>query len=66
MNPFLAFLAAVIFVSLIIPRIGPHSSLIISAIVFGLLVGMCGELQGYLSKDLSRIFPSPATVGGKK
>jgi GntP family gluconate:H+ symporter len=62
MDPFLAFLAAVIFVSLIIPRLGPFLSLIISSIVFGLLVGMGGELQGYISTGLSRIFSSLAIV----
>jgi GntP family gluconate:H+ symporter len=62
MDPFLAFLAAVIFVSLIIPRIGPFLSLIISSIVFGLLVGMDGELLGYISTGLSRIFSSLAIV----
>ena len=62
MDPFLAFLASVIFVSLIIPRIGPFLSLIVSSIVFGLLVGMDGELQGYISTGLSRIFSSLAIV----
>ncbi len=62
MDPFLAFLAAVIFVSLIIPRLGPFLSLIISSIVFGLLVGMNGELLGYISTGLSRIFSSLAIV----
>ena len=62
MDPFLAFLAAVIFVSLIIPRIGPFLSLIIASIFFGLLVGMNGELQGYISTGLSRIFSSLAIV----
>jgi GntP family gluconate:H+ symporter len=62
MDPFLAFLASVIFVSLIIPRIGPFLSLIISSIVFGLLVGMDVELLGYISTGLSRIFSSLAIV----
>ena len=62
MGPFLAFLAAVIFVSLIIPRLGPFLSLVISAIAFGLLVGMGQELLGYVSTGLSRIFSSLAIV----
>ena len=62
MDPFLAFLAAVIFVSLVIPRIGPFLSLIIAAIVFGLLVGMGEEVLGYVSIGLSRIFSSLAIV----
>jgi hypothetical protein len=56
MDPFLASLASVIFVSLIIPRRGPFLSLIISAIVFGHLAGMGRELRRYLITDPSRIF----------
>jgi len=62
MDPFLAFLASVIFVSLIIPRLGPFLSLVISAIAFCLLVGMGQELLGYVSTGLSRIFSSLAIV----
>ncbi|MDD4160907.1 MAG: hypothetical protein PHW87_00325 [Methanothrix sp.] len=62
MDPFLAFLAAVIFVSLIIPRLGPFLSLVISAIAFGLMMGMDEQLLGYVSTGLSRIFSSLAIV----
>jgi GntP family gluconate:H+ symporter len=62
MDPFLSFLAAVIFISLVIPRMGPFLSLVISAIAFGLLVGMDQELLGYVSTGLSRIFSSLAIV----
>ena len=62
MDPFLAFLATVIFISLIIPRLGPFLSLVISAIIFGLLVGMGEQLLGYVSTGLSRIFSSLAIV----
>jgi len=62
MDPFLSFLAAVIFVSLVIPRLGPFLSLVISAIAFGLLVGMGQELLGYVATGLSRIFSSLAIV----
>jgi GntP family gluconate:H+ symporter len=62
MDPFLAFLATAIFISLIIPRLGPFLSLVISSIIFGLLVGMGGELLGYVSTGLSRIFSSLAVV----
>jgi GntP family gluconate:H+ symporter len=62
MEPFLAFPATVILVSLIIPRLGPFLSLVISSIIFGLLVGMGGELLGYVSTGLSRIFSSLAVV----
>jgi len=62
MDPFLAFLATVIFIGLIIARLGPFLSLIVSSIAFGLLVGMNGELPGYVSTGLSRIFSSLAIV----
>lgn len=62
MDPFLAFLAVVIFASMIIPKLGPFLSLVISAFLFGLLVGMGQELLGYVSTGLSRIFSSLAIV----
>lgn len=62
MDPFLAFLAAVILVSMIIPSLGPFLSLAISAIVFGLLAGMGAELLGYVCTGLARIFSSLAIV----
>lgn len=62
MDPFLAFLIAAIFVSMIIPRLGPFLSLVFSSILFGLLVGMGGELLGYVSTGLSRVFSSLAIV----
>lgn len=62
MDPFLAFLIAAIFVSLIIPRLGPFLSLVVSAIIFGLLVGMGEHLLGYVSTGLSRVFSSLAIV----
>jgi GntP family gluconate:H+ symporter len=62
MDPFLAFLMAAIFVSLVIPRLGPFLSLVVSAIIFGLLVGMGEHLLGYVSTGLSRVFSSLAIV----
>ena len=63
MDPFPAFLGAIILVSLIIPKLGPFLSLTVSAIAFGLLVGMSGqELLGYLATGLSRIFSALAVV----
>lgn len=62
MDPFLAFLTAVLFGSLIIPQLGPFLSLIISAIAFGLRVGMGADLLGYMSTGLFRIFSSLALV----
>jgi H+/gluconate symporter-like permease len=44
MDPLLAFLAVIILVSLVIPRLGPFLSLVISAILFGLLAGMGQEM----------------------
>lgn len=62
MDIILAFLAAVILVSLIITRLGPFLSLVVSATAFGLLTGMGRELPGYVSTGLSRIFSSLAIV----
>ena len=59
----LAFLAAIILVSLIIPKMGPFLSLIVAAILFGLLVGMGQELIGYMATGLGRIFSSPGDSG---
>jgi GntP family gluconate:H+ symporter len=62
MDPLLAFLAAIILVSLIIPRMGAFLSLILAAIFFGLLVGMGSQLMGYVALGLGRIFSSLAIV----
>jgi len=62
MDPLLAFLAVIILASLIIPRLGPFLSLVISAILFGLLAGMGQELTGYVAEGLGRIFSSLAMV----
>lgn len=62
MDTILAFLAAVILISLIITKLGPFLSLVISAIVFGLLTGMGAELPGYISAGLSKIFSTLAIV----
>ncbi len=62
MDLLLAFLAVVILVSLIIPKLGPFFSLVVSAILFGLLSGMSHELIGYVATGLGRIFSSLAIV----
>jgi len=62
MDPLLAFLAAIILVSLVIPKLGPFVSLVVSAILFGLLAGMGQELTGYVATGLGRIFSSLAIV----
>ena len=62
MDPLISFLVAIILVSLIIPKMGPFLSLIISSILFGLLSGMGQDLMGYMATGLGRIFSSLAIV----
>lgn len=62
MDPLYAFIVAIILVSLIVPRFGPFLSLVVSAIVFGVLAGMSLELLGYVATGLGRIFASLAIV----
>lgn len=62
MDPLPAFLMAIILVSLLIPRLGPFLSLVVSALVYGLLVGMSTDLMGYIATGLGRIFSSLAIV----
>lgn len=57
-----AFLAAVILVSLLVPRMGPFLSLVLSAILYGLLVGMGSDIMGFIATGLGRIFSSLAVV----
>lgn len=58
----MAFLAVIILVSLLIPKVGPFLSLVVSAFVFGLLTGMSQNLTGYVATGLGRIFSSLAIV----
>jgi GntP family gluconate:H+ symporter len=62
MDPLLVFLGTIVFVSFIIPRLGPFLSLVISAILYGLFVGMGAELMGYVVSGLGRIFSSLVIV----
>ncbi|MDM7934326.1 MAG: hypothetical protein QUS08_02925 [Methanothrix sp.] len=62
MDPIFAFLISMALVSLLIPRLGPFLSLLLSAISFGLMMGMEGELVGLISEGLGRIFSSLALV----
>lgn len=62
MDPIFAFLVSMALVSLLIPRLGPFLSLLLSAISFGLMMGMEGELVGLISEGLGRIFSSLALV----
>jgi GntP family gluconate:H+ symporter len=62
MDPLLAFLGTIILVSIIIPRLGPFLSLVITAIFYGLLTGMGTELMSYVVTGLGRIFSTLAIV----
>jgi len=62
MEPLLAFLGTIVFISFIIPRLGPFLSLVIAAIVYGLFTGMSTELMGYVAVGMGRIFSSLAIV----
>lgn len=62
MDPVLAFLAAIIAVSLMIPKLGPFLSLVVSSIFYGLLVGMEAELMSNVATGMGRIFSSLAIV----
>lgn len=62
MDPLPAFLVAIILVSLLIPRLGPFLSLVVSALIYGLLVGMSTDLMEYIATGLGRIFSSLAIV----
>lgn len=62
MEPIISFLATVVLVSLIIPKLGPFLSLVLAAIGFGLMTGMDAQLMGLISTGLSRVFSSLAIV----
>ena len=62
METTLAFLAVVVFASLVITRLGPFLSLVLASIAFGLLTGMGVQMLEYISAGLSRIFSSLALV----
>ncbi len=62
MDPLPAFLAAVILVSLLVPKLGPFLSLVVSAMLYGLLVGMGFDTMGFISTGLGKIFSSLAVV----
>lgn len=57
-----AFFIAIAVVSLIIPRLGPFLSLVLSSIIYGVLSGMGPELMTFVTTGLSRIFSSLAIV----
>jgi len=62
MDSLLVFLGTIVFVSFIIPRLGPFLSLVITAILYGLFTGMGTELMGYVVAGLGRIFSSLVIV----
>jgi GntP family gluconate:H+ symporter len=62
MDQILAFFIAIAVVSLIIPRLGPFLSLVLSSIIYGLLSGMGPQLMTFVATGLSRIFSSLAIV----
>lgn len=62
MDPLPAFLMVIILVSLLVPKLGPFLSLVISAVFFGLLVGMGTDIMGFIATGLGRIFSSLAVV----
>jgi GntP family gluconate:H+ symporter len=64
MDPILAFMVAVILVSLLTVKfsISPFLSLLVSALVYGLLAGMGPELLDTISTGLARIFSALAVI----
>jgi GntP family gluconate:H+ symporter len=64
MDPILAFIVAVLLVSLLTVKIGlsPFLSLLVSALAYGLLVGMGPELIGTVTTGLGRIFSALAVI----
>jgi gluconate:H+ symporter, GntP family len=62
MDPLPAFLAAVILVSILVPKMGPFLSLVLSAILYGLVVGMGFETMSFIATGLGRTFSSLAVV----
>lgn len=62
MDPLLAFLGTIALISLIIPRLGPFLSLVIAAILYGLLTGLGPELMVHVTTGLGKIFSSLAIV----
>ena len=64
MDPIPAFMVAILLVGIMTARIGlsPFLSLIVSALVFGILVGMGPELTGTVSTGLARIFSALAII----
>lgn len=64
MDPLLAFLLAILLVSLLTVKIGlsPFLSLVVSALAYGVLTGMGPELIGHVTAGLARIFSALAII----
>lgn len=62
MDPLPVFLVTIVLVSLLVPKLGPFLSLVISALLFGLLSGMGSDTMGFIATGLGRIFSSLAVV----
>ena len=64
MEPVIAFALAILLVSLMTVELSlsPFISLLVSALVFGVLTGMGPELLGFISEGLARIFSALAII----
>ncbi len=64
MDPLPAFIVAIFLVSLLTVKLGlsPFLSLVVSALVYGVLSGMGPELIGYVTDGLARIFSALALI----
>ncbi len=62
MDPFPAFIIAVILVSILVPKVGPFLSLVLSGVLYGLAVGMGFQTMSIIAEGLGRVFSSLAVV----
>ena len=64
MNSFFAFMIIIVLVGLLVVRLNlqPFLSLLISAIVYGLMLGMSSELIGYIKTGLANVFSTLAII----
>ncbi len=62
MDPLPVFLTTVFLVSILVPKVGPFLSLLLSALLFGLLTGLGPETMGLIATGLGKVFSSLAVV----
>jgi len=64
MNSIFAFMIIIVLVGLLVVRLrlGPFLSLLISAIIYGLMMGMSSDLMGYIMMGLGNIFSTLAII----